>query len=177
MALPSSGQISFNDVRTEMSQSFNNYDIFSWSWGYLGDTIFTPINVHTDQDEKYGVTDMNTWHSYDRTKNYASDGTTRTLFDPIYFGSTMILFDLGTTNTTWDITLSASLADCSVLQSITCYYGKPWQQNGNGRGNATQVYFQNNIYNTGVNTTVNYNYTYDSNKGQYLYIMLTGAAL
>jgi hypothetical protein len=49
MALTGSGQISFNDVRIEMSQSAKtNYAFGGWAWGYNEDWVggnYAPINV------------------------------------------------------------------------------------------------------------------------------------
>ena len=49
MSLPSSGQIAFSDVRTEMSQSsMTSYAMSGWTWGYnvnFGSPVYTPINV------------------------------------------------------------------------------------------------------------------------------------
>lgn len=180
MALPGSGQISFNDVRNEMSQSFNNYGFFEFSIGYNSSPVYTPINVNTTNSQfgLYGVTNLNSWHGYDRTLNYASDGTNRVLYSPSCLGSSMILFDVGTTNRSINITISGSAADFAEIGSLTVWYGKPWQADGgNGTGNATNIYTNNFPYVSGINTTVTYSYTYDSGKGTYIYIVAGGTCL
>jgi len=176
------GAISFNDVRTEMSQSFNNYGFYQFSIGTVGDgtsanPIYTPVNVHSTQYTVVANTNLNAWKGYDRTLNYASDGTNRTLYEAFYPGSNMILFDLGTTNKTWDITISGSVNDFSNTSALSAWYGKFWKQNGgSGTGDASLVYENSSPYASGINTTINYSYTYDSAKGQYLYIVVYGGA-
>lgn len=188
MSLPSSGQISFNDVRTEMSQSaMSNYDIVSWGRGYgtyywSENPQFTPINVHGDNSGKYNTSgvdfNMNQYHGYNRSSNYASDGTLRDLFfsvspAAICFPSSMLVFDAGTSNTTLDLYISGSADDFAYVSSVAMWYGKPWQSNGDGLGTAELIY-DNFSLGSGLNHTENYNYTYDSNKGQYVYIVIYG---
>lgn len=174
------GAISFNDIRAEMSQSFNNYGFFEFANGcYLCDSVYTPINVYSTQESVQSSLNMNSWKGYDRTLNYASDGTNRTLYSPVNSnGSSMILFDLGTTNKTWDITISGSAGDFSTVSALRVHYGKFWRQDGgSGTGSASTIYENLSPYVSGINTTINYSYTYDSGKGQYLYIVAYGASL
>ena len=151
MALPSSGQISFSDVRTEMSQSqLGNYGMAQWGSGYGTYTWgendqYTPINVHSGNAGKYNTTganfNMNQYHGYNRSLYYDSDGTQRDLFLSIApaslcYPSSMIVFDAGTSNTTLDIFISGSSADFANVSALVVFYGKPWYSNGQEIGRA-----------------------------------------
>jgi len=181
MSLPASGQISFNDVSVEMENpDIPSYTFGLWAAGRYGNSsyVHTPINVHSNNSGKYNTNyplNLNTWHGYNRSANYASDGTNRSLFfsfDPYScFVSSMIVFDVGTSNTTYDINISGSSTDFEGVSTITAYYGRPWQADGGGYGSATTIY-TNNINGAALNTTVNYNYTYDYTKGQYVYVVI-----
>lgn len=187
MALPSTGQILFSDVRTEMAQTTTpNYFIGDWgrglaSYPYVEGTQFAPINVHSSNSGKYSTgvpMSLNTWHGYNHTLNYASDGTNRSLFFSFSPGifcypSSMIVFDAGTTSKTYDLTISGSATDFTYVNYIIAWYGKPWVSDGSGLGSATALY-TNFIQGNALNTTQTINYTYDSNKGQYIYVTIYG---
>lgn len=184
MALPASGQIAMSDLRTEMSQSAtSNYSLVGASVGardsaYFGN-IYTPINVHSSNNGDYPTGSqfpLSDFYSYDNTLNYASDGTNRDLFlstaaYSFCYNASMILFDLGTTNKTWDITVSGSTNDFQGIDYVELHYGKPWASNGSTTGSHAPIdrVFVNQ---TGYNNTWNYSYTYDSNRGQYLYVLV-----
>lgn len=187
MSLPSTGQISFSDARNEFSQSnVSNYAIGAWGIGAANypdsSSVFAPINVHSDNSDNYSTgtpMSFNTWHGYNHTSNYASDGTNRSLFfsfSPATFcyPSSMIVFDAGTTNKTYDLTISGSSADFTYVSYINAYYGKPWQKNGLGYGANTTTIYSNFINGAALNTTQQFNYTYDSNVGQYIYVVIYG---
>jgi hypothetical protein len=192
MSLPSSGQIAFSDVATEMEQlgfigALYNYWIGSWGIGYgvypyAEGFQFTPINVHSSNSGKYSTgapMALSDWYGYNRNANYASDGTFRSLFLSISpgflcFPSSMIQFDAGTSNKTFDITISGSSADFDYASAIVVWYGKPWQSNSLGTGAATKIYDYTGSFGSGLNTTINYNYTYDSGKGPYIYAVVYG---
>lgn len=181
--LPASGQISLNNVRTETDQStMSNYWLGSASAGvkdYYNGKYFTPINVHTGNTDDYPVgypINFSEWYSYEHTRSYLSNGINRSLFlsygnASVCYATSMIIFDLGTSNTTWDITISGSNDDFAYIDVLYLYYGKPWTSNGTTTGSYApiQTYFVNQ---TGLNTTYNYSYTYDSGRGQYLYVVV-----
>lgn len=185
MALPSSGQIAMSQLRSEMSQSAaSNYSLVGASAGvrnsgYFGN-IYTPINVHSSNNGDYPTGSkfpLSDFYSYDNTLNYASDNTNRDLFlstgaYSYCYHSSMIIFDLGTTNKTWDITVSGSTNDFQGIDYLELFYGKPWASNGATTGSYApiQSVFVNQ---TGYNNTFSYSYTYDSNRGQYLYVVVT----
>jgi hypothetical protein len=188
MALPSSGQISFNDVRTEMEQtSKNDYRIDRWAVGYgiygTVSNVYTPINVHTGNTGNYTTSpnniDLNTWHGYDRTLNYPVEDINKPLSfsttpGALCYPSSMLIYDLGTSNQSVDIVISGSISDFSLVDYITVYYGKPWQSNTNGTGSAQIIYNNTGDFPSGLNTTINYNYVYDSVVGQYVYVVIYG---
>ena len=182
MALPSSGQISFSDVRTEMSQSArNDYDFFSWATGKydvgIGFTSFTPINVHSDNASKNDQFNLNRWHGYNRSANYATSVTSRDLYFNINpcntatSQSSMIVFDAGTSNKTFEVTISGSSTDFLYVEDIAIWYGTPWTNNTGGP-NTSNILWQNPVTGSGLNMTFDLTYTYDSNRGQYLYVVL-----
>ena len=191
MALPSSGQIAFSDVRTEMSQSATStYEFGGWANGtYAGSTnLYAPINILSSgsrwsisNPESYGKPiSMSQWYSYNHTANISSS-VTGTLYLHTEPGSwrdasTMLLIDVGTSNTTWSINISGSLVNPTYWQWFYLYYGKPWVNTGtNSTGSAVIITGSASDLNTAnVNLSFNYNYTYDSNKGQYLYLVLYG---
>lgn len=194
MSLPSSGQIAFSNVATEMGQTAftaNHYNYWISLWGrgyytsypYTEGFVFAPINVNTANSGKYTTTSpfsLNNWHGYNRNASYACDGTNRSLFysfSPTEFclPSSFIQFDAGTTNKTFDITISGSAADFNYTTAIAVYYGQPWQSDSLGFGTATKIYDYTGSFASGLNTTIsNYSYTYDSGKGQYIYAVIYG---
>ena len=193
MALPGSGVISFNDVRTEMSQSAKSpYNMSGWVAGPnsgnigAGVATYTPINI-LSSGSRWSLTNrlaksnlsMSAWYGYDRTLsiplnvtgtlyNHASSASS---FD--YQGSsTMLIVDAGTSNATYSINISGSYSSYDDDEKcLTIWYGKPWENDGVGTGSAVYTNVTCNPYSS-VNTVVNYYYTYDSNKGQYLYFVL-----
>ncbi len=184
MALPSSGQISFNDVRIEMSQSAKtDYAFSEWAWGYntgWNGGNYAPINVLSSGSRfssssllQYQNFSMSAWYGYNHTLSIGLN-TTGTLYqhaDPVdsCFPSTMLIIDMGTTNGTYTINISGSAPDYG--ESIYVYYGKPWNTTGaNGTGSATFV-----TRSLGGIMTFNYNYTYNSTSGSNLYFIMIEA--
>lgn len=180
MALPASGQITINNLRGEMSQSImSNYSLGASSYGFYAgyDNIYyCPINVHSSNTNDYpvnGTVPLSDWYNYDNTLYYASDGTFRDHFLTYYgycYASSMLIFDLGTTNKTWDITISGSANDFTGIDLVNIHYGKPWSNNGITTGSfdlIERIYVNQSNY----NNTISYSYTYNSNKGQYLYVV------
>jgi hypothetical protein len=184
MSLPGSGQISFNDVRTEMGQtSTTNYSFNSWGRGYgIYDAgpYFAPINVHSSNSGKYSTTtpfSLNTWHGYNHSLNYASDGTQRDLFlsfspSTLCYPTSMIVFDLGTTSETKNIYVSGSADDFALTLEIALFHGKPYSSDASSIFGS--LIWVAGTDNSGVNTTVSYSYTYGTSYGQYLYAVLYG---
>ena len=188
MALPSSGVITFNDVRTEMSQSAKSpYSMAGWTGGAndgnigAGVATYTPINI-LSSGSRWSLTNrlaksnlsMSAWYGYNRTLSIPLD-VTGTLYPHTsdsfgYQGSsTMLIVDAGTSNATFSINISGSYSSYDEDQKcLTIWYGKPWENDGVGTGSAVYTNVTCNPYSS-VNTVVTYNYTYDSNKGQYLY--------
>ena len=187
MALPSSGQIAFSDVRTEMSQSATStYAFGGWTSGNYGNNFsndYAPINILSSGSRwststTYGrPISMSQWYSYNHTANLTSS-VTGTLFEHINAGdirdpSTMLLIDAGTSNTTWSINVSGSL-DSTYDAFVKVYYGRPWTNTG-ADSTGSAIYITGSVANdTSINLSFNYNYTYDSSRGQYLYFVLYG---
>jgi hypothetical protein len=187
MALPSSGQISFNDVRTETSQSAkNSYAMSGWTWG-LGDTfcggygiLYAPINVLSSGSRfsessplNLSNLSMSAWYNYDHNLYIGLD-VTGTLYphadvNDQCFPTTMLPIELGTTNTTFSINISGTLSVASELLIVT--YGKPWRNDATGPIPSTVIL----TVGTNINTSFDYNYTYDSNVGSKIYCVLLSA--
>jgi len=207
MSLPSSGQITLNDFRSEFSQSaVSNYSFTGASIGFdtFDGTSYAPVNVHSSNSGKYATSDVNNhftyWYGYNHTLNYSINTSEnfRSCFLNIQpyglcYGSSMIIFDAGTTNKTLTIRISGSANDFTYgyIDSLWVYYGKPWSSSGNdfytapGPANpwGTDViysasyggYFPPPGYNwfiNGFDHEFDYNYTYDSGKGQYIYCVV-----
>lgn len=207
MSLPSSGQISLNNFRTEFSQSALNYYYFvaGASIGYVpfDGACYSPINVHSGNSGKYATSDANDhfsyWYGYNHTLNYSINSSET--FRPcglsitpygLCAGSSMIIFDAGTSNQTLTIRISGSSSDFSngYVESLFVYYGKPWANDGTdfyanpGPANpwGTNVIYSAsyggwvppgyNWFTNGFDHEFDYNYVYDSNKGQYIYCVV-----
>jgi hypothetical protein len=197
MALPSSGVITFNDVRTEISQSTTtNYSFAGWASGFYnwfsssGAQNYAPINllssgsIFSESNPLSLPLSMSAWYSYDHN-TYIGLGTTASLYQHTAFAcfpSSMIIIDAGTTSTTLSINISGSGFGygygCWVL-----FYGKPWASDAsNGSiipgcaccnaGNAVLIDSGSSAID--VNKTITYSYTYDSSIGSKLYFVLYG---
>jgi hypothetical protein len=197
MALPSSGQISFNDVRTEMSQSATtNYSFYSWAGGEYnyfsssGAQNYAPINLlssgsrFSESSPLSTPLSMSKWYSYDHTAYIGLD-TTASLYQHSNYNcnpSSMIIIDAGTTDTTLTINISGSGFGygygCWVL-----FYGKPWTSNAtNGSvisgcacvnaGGA--IVISSGSSTVDINTAITYSYTYNAATGSKLYFVLYG---
>ena len=200
MALPSSGPISSSMVRQEMSQSkavnyaFGEWSVGSWgsgsyypTYGNYSYNIYTPINVYSPAGTYFsgstiytGVS-MSNWYSYDRTVSL-SLGSTGILdkIETLYCTpSTMLIFDAGTTNVTLSVNITGSFDNpYGNGPGLVMYYGKPWGEYGNSTGSATIITgskldweISSGII-TEASISFDYNYTYDSSKGRYLYFVL-----
>lgn len=191
MALPGSGTIAFSDVRTEMSQSsLSSYSMRGWTGGRnsanigVGTLTYSPINILSSGSRwtlasRMPNTSLSTaaWYGYDHTLNIPLDvtGTLYTHMAPISgdgqystYNTSMLIVDAGTTSTTMSIHTSGS-ADYAE-ENMCIFYGKPWTNTGTGTPNTTVV-----SQGTIQNVSFDYNYTYDSAKGRYLYFVITYA--
>jgi hypothetical protein len=181
MALTGSGQISFNDVRVEVSQSAKtDYAFGEWAWGYNNfweGGNYAPINVLSSGSRfsessplQLSNLSMSAWYSYDHTPSIGT-GITGTLYQHAdvtiqCYPSTMLIVNIGTSNTTYSINISGS---GNGGESIQVYYGKPWNNTGaSGTGSAT--FITSSIF----TSSFNYNYTYNANSGSNLYFVMLG---
>jgi hypothetical protein len=155
MALPSSGQISFNDVRFEFSQSqAPKYNMGDWTSGaWLSQSFatnrFAPVNLMSsgsgtytrytssasgNKFNPYLNNSMSAWYGYNHTSAMDDSGASSGEYLYIHTGfnhcypSSMIPVDIGTTNGTVYISISGS-ADY-LYENVYVYYGKPWKDNG-----------------------------------------------
>jgi hypothetical protein len=203
MSLPASGQISLNNFRTEFSQSVvTNY---SFDYASIGINTFdgisyAPVNVNSANDGKIFVSESSAnnrfsyWYGYNHTAYYDLGSTARPLYINVLpfttcFGSSMIVFDAGTTDKTLNIRISGSANAFSynLINEIYVYYGKPWANNGNdfyttpGPTNpwgTTIIYATgsggagNNWYLNGRDYNFDYSYVYNASSGSNIYVVI-----
>jgi len=195
MALPSSGQISFNDVRIELSQSAApKYAMSDWTAGtWLSESFasnrYSPINLRASGTlfntesrlNPYLNSSMSMWYGYNHSVTMSED--------PFYGGdylyvhtglnhcypSSMIPVDVGTTDKIVYITISGS-AD-AFYENVYVYYGKPWTFNGTGSDlhqfiTASGHYFP--PYTGDINMEFSWDYKYTASLGQYIYFVIYG---
>lgn len=190
MALTGSGQISFNDVRTEMSQSAHTiYDMPSFSIGYAnvyggeGEVVYTPINVHSSNSGNYTTTSNNIaisdFYGYDMTLTYPIGSTRQDLFfnvEPsgLCNPSAMIVFDAGTTNRTLELEFSGSADDFTLVDTAVIYYGKPWKNDGSEIPANASVIMSDNTLISGMNYSSSYSYVYNADSGSNIYFVIYG---
>ncbi len=204
MSLPASGQISLNNFRTEFSQSaVTNYS-FDWaSSGLISyeDTSYAPVNVNSANDGNMFVSGSSVnnhfsyWYGYNHSAYYTVGSTPR----PLYLNilpithcdcSSMIIFDLGTSNQTINIRISGSASDFSdgFIRDVYVYYGKPWTNNGNsfitspGPTNpwGTTIMYSASYFgdpggdwfNNGFDVNFDYSYVYNSASGSSIYVVI-----
>lgn len=191
MALPSSGQISLSQSRSEMSQSaLNSYSLASWAFGYsggnnigVGPTNYAPVNILSSgsrwdtSGKKIIISNlsMSAWYGYDHGASIPT-GVTGTLYQHadaggLCYPQTMLPIELGTSNATYSISISGS-ADYN--EYISVIYGKPWAVNGGSSYAGYQDVYQNTGEFT-INISFNYNYTYNATSGSKIYVVLWGA--
>ena len=184
MSLPSSGVISFSDVRTEMSQSaLTNYAIGYWVRGnnvsWNTSPVYAPINVLSSgsrfsESNRLTSTNlsMSAWYGYNHTASIATEvtGTLYAHLSGSCYVSTMLPIDVGTTSTTYSLNISGS---DTLGGYIDVYYGKPWKNDGSAGTSSISTFITGGLYSGYL--SFNYNYTYDSSKGQYIYFILLTA--
>jgi hypothetical protein len=201
MPLPSSGQISFNDVRVETSQSIApNYNMADWTagaWlsGSFAFNTFAPINLISSGSgtykrytsgslsrfDPYLNNSMSAWYSYNHFATMSDGGGFSGDYlythtgDNHCYPSSMIPVDIGTTNGIVYINISGS-AD-AYAENVIVVYGKPWESNGTGSGNWQFITASGHFYPpyTGdINMEFNWNYRYTASLGQYIYFVIYG---
>jgi hypothetical protein len=191
MALPSSGVITFNDVRIEVSQSAKApYEMGKWTWGGGSPTIvcfgigyegYAPINVLSSGSRfsessplLHQDLSMSAWYNYDHNLYIGLD-VTGTLYQhasatSYCYPSTMLVVDVGTTDTTLSLNISGTQDYGSVLG---IFYGIPWNNDGS-TNYKTSIIFGNGGYPT-ITSSLDYNYVYNSDSGSKLYFVIANA--
>lgn len=149
MALPSSGQISLNDFRTEFGQtgvapySFD-YASTGWSPPDSPGQFYAPVNVGVGNDGKFYTTDtamyndhFTNWYGYNHNAFNPVGSTPQPLFLNVLpyshcNNSSMIIFSMGTSDKTVNIRISGSANNLTygLIESVWIYYGKPWSSVG-----------------------------------------------
>lgn len=187
MALPASGQISFDNVRTEMSQSAKtSYATSGWTWGLTGGNLgsdgnYAPINVLSSGSRfsessplNLSNLSMSAWYNYDHNL-YIELDVTGTLYQHanaanVCFPSTMLPIELGINDATFSINISGSSDAGEILHVV---YGKPWLNNGGSAFGTYTTIFESSFF--PITTSFDYNYTYNADSGSKIYCVLTNA--
>jgi hypothetical protein len=191
MALPSSGQISFNDVRTETQQSsLSNYKFGYWVGGCIEETVtYAPINLNSTAHPFSSSGSLNypysmsQWYSYNATAITPWD-TTSSFYQHIIplaccVNTSMLMYEV-TASTTVTFNISGAYNNSTIYNGWRdvywyLYYGKPWSSNG-GSGSPTLLTSSKASSSadlTPVNISFNQNVTYDAGQGNYLYLVIS----
>lgn len=183
MSLPSSGSISYGNIRTEMSQSgVSNYSAGGFEWGDEYSTPwYAPVNVGSapwvNRTTKLDHLNFSASYWYNYNHLAATDASTGTasLFQHAdstqwCFPSSMVALDMGTSNQTITINLSGSHA--CYGGNVEVWYGKPWSVNGNSGSANFNATFITGFYGCDVTQSFSYSYIYDASKGTNLYFVL-----
>lgn len=195
MALPSSGQISFDNARVEFSQSAApKYTMSDWTAGsWLSQSFSTnkyaPVNLRSSGSRfnsasrfnPYSDNDLSSWYGYNHFATMSEDPFFGGDYLYLHTGlnhcypSSMIPVDIGTTNKIVYITISGS-AD-AFYENVYVYYGKPWTFNGTGSDphqliTASGHYFP--PYTGDINLEFAWDYRYTASLGQYIYFVIYG---
>jgi hypothetical protein len=187
MSIPGTGAISMSMVRTETSQSLlNDYSLYNSLMGSNGWTnpSYAPINVIGTSDLRLPGpawsegnplnstnVSMSLWYTYSHDAIVSID-TTESLYphaDTDCYTKTMLVVNVGTINKSLNLNISGSIDFACDLE---IYYGKPWKNNGTAgtASNSALIYSAVNL--TSLNTTIAYDYQYNSSFGQNIYFVL-----
>jgi hypothetical protein len=203
MPLPSSGQISFNDVRAEMSQSATSDYVFSgwaggrWSAKSASGSIFAPINV-LSSGSRFSVTNrlissnlsMSAWYSYNHTASISASvtGTLYAHANPYSFSASLnntrandelfvgIRSMLPINLGTTNATYSINVSgspSASTTESVEFWYGNPWDKNGRGGGGFWPGTYVTGVYQFNGVFSFQYNYTYNASSGSVLFAVIS----
>lgn len=174
MALPSSGQISYGDIRTEtITTARNSYSIAKAAWTSGSYTLLEYPAINMGSTSKPNINQPATvseWYGYDHTYALSVPGTGSNLASrsPNTPYSDMYVFDLGTTNGTVDITLRRVNSSANTIQ-ISGEYGYPYDTSGNAVGGPGGTLFSSGLINSSTYTT-SFTYTYNAGYGQKMYV-------
>lgn len=196
MSLPSSGQISLNDFRAEMSQSTtSNYGFDGAFYGfqypdfYPSIPWYSPINVHSDNADNFETNqyywNIDSWYGYNNSAYYALSSTSQSCYFNIQpnqntasYATAMIMFYVGTGSGVIPIRISGSANDflSSSITTASIWYGKPWSSSGTGSGfsSASLVFTTSSPSFTtdGLDISPYYDHSYSSSYGEYLYCII-----
>jgi hypothetical protein len=196
MSLPSSGQITLDNFRAEMSQSTtSNYGFDGAFYGFQYPDFFpsipwySPINVHSDNADNFETNQynwyINTWYGYNNSAYYSASSTPRPCYFNIQpnqttasYATAMIVIHVGTNSGVVPIRISGSANDFSSagITTASIWYGKPWSSSGTGSGfnNADLILMtsSNQFQYDGLDISPSYNYTYNASYGEYLYCII-----
>ena len=196
MSLPSSGQITLDNFRAEMSQSTtSNYGFDGAFYGFQYPAFFpsipwySPINVHSDNADNFETNpyywNIDAWYGYNNSAYYVASSTPQGCYFNIQpnqntasYATAMIPIHVGSTSKTISVRISGSANDfnSSGIFTASVWYGKPWSSNGTGSGfnNADLVLTtsSNQFQYDGLDITEYINYTYDVSKGEYFYCLI-----
>lgn len=195
MALPSSGQISFDNVRVEVSQSqapkytMSDWTAGAWLSASFSTNKYAPINIRSSGSRfntasrfnPYSDNDLSSWYSYSHFVTMSEDAISTGDYLYVHTGtnhcfpSSMIPVDVGTTNKILYFSISGS-AD-ALYENVLVFYGKPWTFNGTGSDRGQLITASGHFYPpyTGdINMEFSFDYRYTASLGQYIYFVIYG---
>jgi hypothetical protein len=161
-----------------LTKSLNGY-------GAWYDTeVYSPVNViglsgtsgiggDWSENSPIGTTNysMSIWHGYNHNDSidiyFTGSLYPHSLQD--CYSKTMLIVNVGTQSKVLKLNISGS----AVISLLQVYYGKPWKNDGSQYTSSLSTLIASYGLNgeTPLNESIIYNYTYDSNKGQYLYFI------
>jgi len=201
MALPGSGQISFDNVRVEFSQSLApKYTMSDWTAGAwasqsfgFSDVItnrYSPVNL-TPWDSRFPFNtasrfdpylnnDVSFWYDYNHTTasidDWSGGGDLYTHTGQNYcYPSTMFPVTVGTSSGVLYIEISGS-ADY-YIENVYAFYGKPWGNNGITSGSYQLITASGHDffpYTGDVNLAFEWDYNYSASLGDTIYFVIYG---
>jgi hypothetical protein len=141
---------------------------------------------------------MSQWYSYNHTAAISASTTAslyphwNSFFSPLgCHVSSMIPVDVGTSAATLSLNISGGiLYDDNISQGCwMIFYGKPWNVDGSSNANVqgncggfvysggATLIASGSVSGSTTNQTITYNYTYDANKGQNIYYVISRRVL
>ena len=175
MALPSSGQISYGDIRTEtLTTGRDSYSIARAAWTSGSYTLLQYPAINMSSPSRPNINrpaDVSEWYSYDHTYAIAAPTTVNNLGgrSPNTPYSDMYVVDLGTTSGQVDITITVASSSANTA-GISGEYGYPYDSSGNAVGGPGGTLFSTGLINSTYTTSFTYTYNAGFGTKMYLYI-------
>jgi hypothetical protein len=170
MPLPSSGQISASQIRTELQVT----SVSPFSLDTAENGSYVPINITSpSKPASTNPAAMSEWYSYNHTYAVSCPATVTNLggYSSTSPYADMWVVDLGTTSGSINVTINISYTPSAALWSsaLTCEYGYPFNSSGSDVGGPGGTLFFTNLINSTYTTTASYNYNASFGSKVYVY--------